>query len=308
LVTALLASCSASKSVFPTEPQYDYASNAGKDEEIAEGGYGGAPAATATTSDQAGTGLTGGNTSASLSAEKIIYSYSATVETTKFDETLGTLNTMLGQYGAFIETSYVSGSKYGYDSFRSASYVIRVPVKNFAALTGGLDTLGNVYNENTTSENITAQFTDTESRLNTYRTEESRLLSMLDKADTVEDMITIEARLSDVRYQIESLTSMLRNWQNEVDYSTVTLYINEVEELTDQLPTQRTYWEKIGDGFTATLKGIGDFFKAFLMVIIVASPVLLILAVIAVVVIVLIRKSTRKKKTPPPPPPPVNPQ
>jgi hypothetical protein len=269
-----------------------------------------APMASAGTSDEDGTGLTGGNTASTLSAEKIIYSYSATVETTKFDETLGNLNTMLGQYGAFIETSYVSGSKYGYDNFRSASYTIRVPVKNFAALTGGLDTLGNVYNENTTSDNITAQFTDTESRLNTYRTEESRLLSMLDKADTVEDMIAIEARLSDVRYQIESLTSMLRNWQNEVDYSTVTLYINEVEELTDQLSTQRTYWEKIGDGFNATLKGIGDFFKGLFMVLIVASPVLLILAVIAVVVVILVRRSTRKRTPPPPPPPPppVNPQ
>ena len=70
-------------------------------------------------------------------------------------------------------------------------------------------------------------------RLETYAIEEERLLSMLEKATTVEEMIQLESRLSDIRYQIESLESRLRNWQNQVDYSTITIYLREVEELSD---------------------------------------------------------------------------
>ncbi len=300
LVCALLASCASSKSSYPAQlgstAVADEAANGVTTTELpstAGRGYGEEQKAKET-------GLVGRNTPAALSAEKIIYSYTATIETTKFDETIDALNALMGEYGAFVETSYVSGSRYGYNGFRSASYTIRVPVGNFSSLTGRLVDLGNVYDERMTSENITAQYTDVQSRLDTYRTEESRLLVMLEKADTVEDMIAIESRLSDVRYQIESLTSTLRNWQNQVDYSTVNLYIQEVEELKDQLPAQRTYWQKMGDGFSATLKGIGNFFRSLFMALVVASPVILLLAVLAVIVVIVVRFVIKKRKKTPP--------
>lgn len=252
------------------------------------------------TAEEAGSGsdgaaLTPGAINTGLSGDKIIYNYSATVETTTFDETLTNVEMLLSKYNAFVQTSYISGNSYGNKSHRSADYTLRVPIANFKGMTGSLSLLGNVINANTTSQNITAQFFDTQARLDTYRTEESRLLAMLGKADTVADMITIEQRLSDVRYQIESLTTTLRNWQNEIDFSTVTLRIVEVSELTEQVPTQRTYWERLRDGFNTTLKGIGEFFKSLFMGIVVALPVLLILAVIAIVSLVLIRMTHKKK-------------
>ena len=82
-----------------------------------------------------------------------------------------------------------------------------------------------------------------------------------------------------------------------MDYSTVELSIREVAKLTDkEPPLQRTYWEEIGDGFNATLKSIGNFFKALFKAIVIALPVLLILAVITVVIIIIVRVSTRKSR------------
>ena len=240
--------------------------------------------------------LTSGTIAPSINGDKIIYNYNATIETKKFDETLKNLTMLLSKYSAFVETSYVSGNSYGNTTYRSADYTIRVPVENFKGMTDSLSTLGNVTSGKTTSQNITAQFIDTQSRLNAYKTEESRLLAMLDKASTVTDMITIENRLSDVRYQIESLTSTLQNWQNQVSFSTVTFHISEVAELTDVKPIQRSYWEKMLDGIQSTLRGVGDFFKDFFLVIVVALPVLVVLAVIAVVIIVLVRRSNKKKR------------
>ena len=237
-------------------------------------------------------------------SEKIIYSASADIETIDFDVTIENVYKMLDMHGAFIETSHVSGMDYaqkyyGYQSYRSAQYTLRVPVTAYTAMTDNLSVLGNVTSLSSTAENITAQFTDTQSRLTTYRTEESRLLAMLEKADTVADMIVIEERLSDVRYQIESLTSTLKNWQNQVDYSTVSLYIREVVKLSENTPIQRSYWGQIGDGMKAMLGAIGDFGKGMLKGIIIVSPVLLILAVIAVVIIIIVKKKTRPKIKPP---------
>jgi predicted site-specific integrase-resolvase len=63
-------------------------------------------------------------------------------------------------------------------------------------MTEEISSLGNLTYGNMQAQNITSQFIDTQSRLNAYRIEESRLLSMLEKAETVADMITIETRLS----------------------------------------------------------------------------------------------------------------
>lgn len=231
----------------------------------------------------------------SLSADKIVYSYTANIETTTFDDTLKKITELSGKYGAFVENSYVSGHNYGSTVFRTADYTVRVPVKNYSAMTGSLSSLGNVYNESANAQNITAQFTDTSSRLDAYKTEETRLLAMLEKASTVADMITIESKLSDVRYQIESLTSTLKNWQNQVDYSTVTLHITEVSELSSRNAVQRGYWQRLADGLESTLKGIGSFFKGFFMVLVVSLPVLVILAAVAVLVWILYR-FVRKKR------------
>lgn len=290
LAITLLTSCSGSKSSqTATAPSYSGelgSSSSSQSNDLAPD--------KSTVTDN-GNALTDGSITASLAGDKIIYNYSATVETTKFDESVKNVGVLLEKYGAFIESSYISGISYGAKTYKTADYTLRVPVGNFKSLTGSLSLLGNVLNENTTSQNITAQFIDTESRLNAYKTEESRLLDMLNKASTVTDMITIEQRLSDVRYQIESLTSTLKNWQNQVDFSTVTLHIQEVAQLTEQLSVQRTYWERLWDGVKATFRGIGDFFKEFFMIFVVILPVLVLLCIIAAAILIIIR-SVRKRR------------
>jgi len=228
-------------------------------------------------------------------AEKIIYSVFANIETLDFDETIENVHTMLLMYGAFIEHSSISGINYasrfhGWNDFRSASFTIRVPVQNLNAMTGQLRVLGNVVHESSSADNITAQFFDTQSRLNSLLIQEERLLNMLSQADDVPDLIAIEERLAEVRYQIEWLTTMLNNWQRQVDFSTMTLSIWEVEQYTEQPQFNPSYWEQISEGFMSTLRGIGRFFMSLFMWLIVSAPVLVFLAGIAVITMIIIRK------------------
>lgn len=234
-------------------------------------------------------------------AEKIIYSAYMNVETVKFEETVEDFYSILDFYGAFLQSSSISGTPYsdsysGRHTYRHAEFVVRVPKENFAAMTQGLSVLGNVTNSNVYSENITEYYNDTESRLKALRIEEERLLSMLEKAVTVEEMITVEARLSDIRYEIESLTSSLRNWDNEINYSTVTIYLSEVGELSEQFDTNRTYWQEITDGLSSSLHSIGRFFKILFRDIIVALPTIIIIILLAIAVVLIIRSVTKKRK------------
>lgn len=250
-------------------------------------------------------------------AEKIIYTVNAEIETVNFDESIAMVNTLMQSYGAFVENSSISGINHaaqfhGWQTFRSAWFTLRVPVQNLNAMSTSLDRIGNVTHLGNHATNITTQFIDTQSRLNSLTIQEERLLDMLRRAEDVPDLIAIEERLGDVRHQIESLTTTINNWQNQIDFSTITLNIWEVEQYTEQPLIHRSYWERIGDGFMATIRGIGNFFMNLFMWIIIAAPVLVILGAIAVATLLIVRwkiRSHKKNKaqtastyTPPPPP------
>ena len=230
--------------------------------------------------------------------DKIIYSVFADLETMSFDDTIAGVHALMASHGAFIENSSISGvnyasKHYGWNDFRSAFFSLRVPVARLDSMAASLDNLGNVTHISHSATNITSQFFDTQSRLNSLKIQEERLLDMLSKAEDVPDLILIEERLSDVRYQVESLTTTLNTWQNQVDFSTLTLNIREVEQFTERVEIHRSYWQQIGDGFMSTIRGVGRFFMNLFMWIIVSAPVLIIIAIVVVAALILIRWKLR---------------
>ena len=236
-------------------------------------------------------------------AEKIIYSADAEVETVEFDRTVADVEAMVAAYGGFFEDSYVSGASYS-DAYynnqvlRTASYTIRIPCDRFAEATEGLSRLGQVTSLHRYTENVTARFTDLESRLTALRTEEASLVSMMEQAETVSDLIEIQARLSDVRYEIEYYTSTMRNLQNDVDYSTISLRVQEVKVLTPVVEPQLTYWEQMGAGFMNSLSAVGLFFTNAFLAIGSNLPMILfaliLLGVIALLIVRLVRRAAGK--------------
>ena len=300
LLFALCACGSANTAASAPSAAYDMATTEAaypEPEEAAE--YGGFAAA-------AGTQLeTGSGAAPEGSPEKLIYSASATVETTEFDQTVEKLTALVAEYGGFVESSSINGSNYysqsrGYSSERYASYVIRVPSDRFSTLMSSLSTLGNVPYSHTYTENITAQYYDTDARLTAYKTQETRLLEMMEIAETVEDLISIEEKLTELRYKIESLQSTLNNWDRQVSYSSLNLEVQEVIEYTPE--SRMSYGQELALALTNGLKRTGEFFKDLLLTLVGALPALVILAVVLAILIPVWkkrRKARRMKKNPP---------
>ena len=233
-----------------------------------------------------------------LDYSKIIYSADASIETTDFDATLEKLRTLIGENDGFIESSSVSGKNYYYSARgtfygRSAQYTIRIPSARFSELMGSLSLLGNVPYSNTYTDNITTKYYDTQSRLEAYRTQEQSLLAMMEKAETVTDLLEIEDKLSEVRYNIETLQSRLTNWDRLVSYSTVTLSINEVEVYTPE--KEMSFAEQLGIALRRGLSDIGNFMRDLLLWLTAALPTLAVLAAVAVVVILVIRRAKKRR-------------
>ena len=233
--------------------------------------------------------------------EKIIYSADATVETTEFDKTLEELAALIKEYGGWVQSSSINGANYysisrGSSYNRSADYTIRIPSDKFQTVMGSLSTLGNVPYSYTYTENVSAQYYDVQSRLTAYKTQETRLLEMMEKAQTVEDTITIEEKLTELQYKIDSLQSSLNNWDRQVNYSTISLNVQEVGEYTEQQAVTISYGQRLLNAFTDSLKGAGRFFKNLLVFLVSALPTLVILAVLFFALRPLFRKLSAKAK------------
>ncbi len=233
--------------------------------------------------------------------EKIIYSADATVETTEFDKSIAALEKLLADCGGFVESSSVNGNNY-YDSARgnvsrrTANYTLRIPSAKFSGVMNSLESLGNVPYTYMYTENVTAQYYDVQARLKAYQAQEDRLLEMMELAETVEDIITIEDKLTDVRYRIDSLQSSLNNWDRRVSYSTLSLTVKEVQVYTPETVTKITYGERLAKAFRDSLEGTGEFFKDLLVFLVSILPALVILAVLFFVCRPLLRKLHAKGK------------
>ena len=234
--------------------------------------------------------------------EKIIYSAEVTVETTEFEKSMEQVKELVAKYNGYIEQSSVhdanfrtksSGSYYS----RSAEFTIRVPSSDFSQMNGDLSSIGNVPYSHTFTENVSAQYYDTEARLKAFTAQETRLLEMLDMAKSVEDIIAIEGELANVRYEIESLQSSLKNWDRRINYSTVYLNLQEVREYSDEpMGNQLSYGQQLLRSLKSGLHGVGRFFKDLLLWFAGALPALLIIAVLVIVLLPVFKKIRAKRR------------
>ena len=227
---------------------------------------------------------------------KLIQTATMQIETENLDAVLGQIDSRIAQLGGYVENSNVqNGSAYSSKRYRSASLTIRIPAEDLDAFIDQVGEISNIVSSQKKVEDVTLTYVATESRMKALQAEEERLLELMIKAETLNDLLTVEKRLTEVRTELEQVTSALRVFDNQVDYATIQLSISEVKEFTDTTEPE-TIWERISIGFLTSLKGVGDFFVELFVFVVVSIPYFVIIAVIPVVIILIIRHNKRKKK------------
>ena len=228
-------------------------------------------------------------------SRKLIKNVNLSVETETFEELLATITEKTESFSGYIEESYTyNGSNYYGRGTRNASMTVRIPAQQLDAFLSSVSEVSNVISRNDSVSDVTLQYVDMESHKKALTAEQDRLLELLEQAESVEDIITIESRLSDVRYQIESMESQLRTLQNQVSYSTVYLDIQEVEKLTPV--EEQTRGEMIREGFVDSLYGVGNGVLDFGTAVIIDLPYLVVWAAVILLVILIIRLLRKHRK------------
>jgi hypothetical protein len=241
-----------------------------------------------------------------LSGEKIIYYATISLETLEFEKTITALEEAVKNAGGFIQNSSVNGDT-SYDENgvvqvlnRRAHYSVRVPADQLEEFLHFSGTLGNVIASSKEAENVTSRYTDLEARMASLKTEQTRLLELMEKASDINALIALEERLSAVRYEIESIQRNLDNLDSLLAYSTVTFTIREVRTYKASVTVQRTFFQRLGDSFGGGWDRFVEGLENFCIGIAGSVFPLLLLAVAVVVVVLVVKKQRKKvKKTAP---------
>lgn len=222
---------------------------------------------------------------------KLITTVSIDAETKDYDNLMAWISSAVSENGGYVEQSDMSSYN---NETRSCNLTIRVPKDKLVSFVDALSEQSNVLRQSTNEEDVTLTYTDTESHRNALVTEQERLLELLEQAESLEDILSIEDRLTNVRYQLESMESQLRTFDNQIDYSTVSLHVTEVKDLTEPVP--ETWLERAGRGIKENVALIGTFFSELALFVVTHSPVLLLVGVLVVVLIIILRKVDKKSK------------
>ncbi|NIM45088.1 MAG: DUF4349 domain-containing protein [Nitrososphaeria archaeon] len=155
----------------------------------------------------------------------VIYTSQVSVEVEDVDAAINEIQSIAEGLGGFVEAVSVSGGQ------RKSGYItIRVPQEEFYSVIRRIEGIGNVTNKEVLGKDVTEQYIDLEARLNNAKSEEERLLAILEKATEVKDILLIEKELMRVRETIERLTGQLQYLESRVAYSTISIYLEETSK------------------------------------------------------------------------------
>lgn len=109
----------------------------------------------------------------------------------------------------------------GYDS--SGSMTVRIPKDKTDGFLSELkdQDSAEISNYSDNLEDVTMQYTDVDSRLQSAKTAKERYMEMLGKAETVTDVLEIQGRIDEIIANEESYQRQLTSMDSQIEYSTI---------------------------------------------------------------------------------------
>ncbi len=178
--------------------------------------------------------IVGGETAAEAE-QRIIKTADLAVTVDGVDKKVQEVITLATGRGGFVQSSTVvedeTGQKSGY-------VTVRVPVSLFEDTIQAIKELAiRIERESINGYDVTEQYTDLEARLRSAKAQEEQYLAILEKAETVQDILAVQQYLQSIRYEIESLEGQLKSLGNQTEYSTISVTME--EETRVELPTAK---------------------------------------------------------------------
>ena len=159
-----------------------------------------------------------------------------------------------------------------------ANFTVRVPSARFDDAMAAVGNFGRVTNRSVSSEDVSDNYYDMKSRLETKYILRDKLTSYLNQAKDIKDLLEIERQLNQVMQDIESTESRFKRLSGQIDFSTI--YINmQFERGKDEsgiiLPNIKDSWNEFVSNVISFFWGL---LKVLFYIVIYGIPIVAVAA------------------------------
>lgn len=230
--------------------------------------------------------------------EKLIQNIGLEIETKQYTTTVSEIEALVRSLNGYIQNSYIPRPKSENEfSNLQASLTVMIPTVSIDDFIIKAGKTSNIVSERREVYNVTDSYRDTESRINTLKAKELRLLELLKQSGSLSDLLTIENELSNTRYEIERLESTILDYDKRIQYTQFNLTIREVYEYSPS--EQASLWERIVEGFTNNAQSFIRTLENGFVFIVTTLPFILIQIILwcsPIVIVYFIYRKVSKKK------------
>jgi len=166
---------------------------------------------------------TDATTSTPILDRKIIQNADLSLRVKDVSKAVDEIMALNKQSGGYTVSSHI----YKKNDRISAELSIKIPQAKLNSTIISISALGEIIDKVIATEDVTEEYYDSEARLKVMKAKEIRLLSLMEKAGSIEDIIKIENELSQTRSEIEVLSGRLKYLTNATDYSQVNISLEQ---------------------------------------------------------------------------------
>lgn len=180
---------------------------------------------------------------------KIIKSAKVRYKVKKVEMATNQINKMVQQFNGFVSDQRFQNTLYQIEN----RFTIKVPHQHFDTLLDSLVRVADFVDyENITTQDVTEEYIDLKSRLQTKLEVKQRYEMILrQRAKTVKDILAAEEKLSSIQEEIESVQGRLHYLTNKVSFSTIQVDLYETVNYKEEPESySRTFVSKTKEGLS----------------------------------------------------------
>lgn len=227
---------------------------------------------------------------------KLVVTVDARIETEDVDGALRKVSDKAAELGGFVSDQSLQRSEDG--TLERASLVVRIPPDRNREYSDFLRDVGVLRSLDQDSKDITDEYYDTRARLDNALAQEASLVRLLDKAETISEILEVEKRLGEVRETIERFQGQIRVWDSLVGLSSYTIYLSRKMTLSEGRGGPELI--RFGEWLDAVVRGFRNSAVVLLnaggYVLILLANLAIPLALAAIVVLAIVWTSRRNRR------------
>jgi len=256
--------------------------------EMSAGNYGGVESLSMSSPSFSGLSSLKNNVAPSESSDRIVIQDTGlSLQVKDVTKTINEIEESTKSFGGFLISSHLSKP----EGAASGNISVRVPEdKRKEAMTAYKNMAVKVVSESVNGKDVTDQYTDLEAQLEVLNKTKIKYEEILQKAEKVTDLMSVQQQLTNLQSQIDNLKGQQKYFEQSAKLSKITIYLSTDELALPYAPTNEWRPTVIFKEAVRSLVGVIRSIGSLIIWIIVFIPII-------VPALLIIRFIKRKKQT-----------